>query len=100
MKPVLDRELVGEPSPDDALAITPPGERYYRHPGDALRLVLWGVATVLLLVLVEVAEATTEGITTDFGHAGERVAAAIRELSLALLQVGALVVPAAVIGGS
>jgi undecaprenyl-diphosphatase len=97
VKRTLERELVGEPLPEGALAVTPPGERYYRHPGDVLRLVLWAIATVLLVVLVEVAEATSEGITTDFGNAGNRIAEAIRELALALLQVGAVLVPAGVV---
>ena len=26
--------------------LRPPGDRYYRHPGDAVRLVLWGFTVV------------------------------------------------------
>ena len=29
----------------------PPGERYYRHPGDVIRLVVWGLATIALAVV-------------------------------------------------
>jgi hypothetical protein len=28
--------------------VRPPGERYFRHPGDVLRLLLWGAVTAVL----------------------------------------------------
>jgi uncharacterized protein (TIRG00374 family) len=74
----------------------PPGDRYYRHPGDVVRLVVWGAATALLILWTWLATSTTEGVTTDLGRATGRVPVAVRELLLALAQVGAVVVPAAV----
>ncbi|MDQ1402552.1 MAG: glycosyltransferase 2 family protein [Actinomycetota bacterium] len=78
--------------------LSPPGERYYRHPGDAVRLVLWGAAATALVAAVGVGTATSGGATTDLGRAAARVPAAIRELSLALIQVAAVFVPLAVLG--
>ena len=42
--------------PAAALDERAPGERYYRHPGDVVRLVLWGVATVAVGLLTQFAE--------------------------------------------
>jgi glycosyltransferase 2 family protein len=75
---------------------TRPGERYFRHPGDVVRLVLWGIAAVLLVVLIGFGTDTTDGLTTDLGRVGARVPSAIRELLLALTQVVAVVVPTVV----
>jgi undecaprenyl-diphosphatase len=86
--------LRGRESPLD---VRPPGEPYYRHPGDVLRLVLWGVAAVALALLISVATASTAGVTTDLGRAAEHLAPAIRALALALAQVGAVVVPVTVV---
>jgi uncharacterized protein (TIRG00374 family) len=71
----------------------PPGDRYYRHPGDVVRLVMWGAVTLLLALLVSVATATSDGLTTDLGRAAARMTNPLRELLLALLQVAAVVLP-------
>jgi glycosyltransferase 2 family protein len=82
----------GAPLVDDR----PPGDRYYRHPGDVVRLVVWGAATVVLIVWTWLATSTAAGVTTDLGRATGRVPVAVRELLLALAQVAAVVVPVAV----
>ena len=74
-----------------------PGERYFRHPGDVVRLVLWAIVTFVLALFVSVASDTSDGLTTDLGRAASRLAEAVRELALALAQVGAILVPAAVV---
>src|SRR5213083_1175355 len=83
----------GSPGFDPA----PPGERYYRHPGDAVRLVLWGAATVLLAVVIGFGTHTTDGVTEDFGRVVARAPTSVRELLLALVQVLAIAVPTAVL---
>jgi glycosyltransferase 2 family protein len=85
---------VGEPPDFDTRA---PGERYYRHPGDAVRVVVWGVATVLLVLFVDVAEGTNDGLRGDLGEAAALVPRAVRELALAAAQFAALLVPAVVV---
>jgi undecaprenyl-diphosphatase len=77
----------------------PPGERYYRHPGDVVRLVIWGAASVLVILFIQVATDTSDGVTTDLARAGARLARPIRVLLLALCQVAAIVVPVGVLGG-
>src|SRR5258706_10166667 len=77
----------------------PPGERYYRHPGDVVRLVIWGAAAVLVVLFIQVATDTSDGVTTDLARAGARLARPIRVLLLALCQVAAIVVPVGVAGG-
>ena len=42
--------LSSSPSAIPGVHDRPPGERYYRHPGDLVRLVVWGTATVLLVL--------------------------------------------------
>jgi len=74
----------------------PPGERYYRHPGDVVRLVVWGVATIVVALLVELAEGTNAGIREDLGEAAALIPRAVRELTLAAAQVAALLVPVVV----
>ena len=74
-----------------------PGERYFRHPGDVVRLVLWAIVTFVLALFVSIASDTSDGLTTDLGRAASRLAEAVRELSLALAQVGAILVPLAVV---
>lgn len=76
----------------------PPGERYYRHPGDVVRLVVWGSVTIALLLFVEVASGTSGGVRTDLGALASTVPLAVRQLLVAVTQVGALVVPLAVLG--
>ena len=94
--PVLARPGAAAPEVSAADAL-PPGDRYYRHPGDAVRLVLWGLAAVLLSVVVGIATATTAGVTADLGRVATRIPEAVRQLALALVQVMAVTVPVAVI---
>ena len=83
-------------SPDPLLDLRPPGDRYFRHPGDVVRLVVWGGTTLLLIVWTWLATSTTEGVTADVGRVTERIPDAVRELLLALAQVAAVVVPVVV----
>ncbi len=77
----------------------PAGERYYRHPGDVIRLVLWAAAAILLALLIEVATGTSTGIREDLGGAGASVPRPAREFVLAVVQVCAVLVPLAVVIG-
>ena len=77
----------------------PPGERRFRHPGDVVRLTLWGTATLVLVVLIAVATSTSEGVTTDVGRVVTRLPGSVREFLLGLIQVAALAVPVAVVVG-
>ena len=36
----------------------PAGERYFRHPGDVVRLVVWVLTAIVLTLFVEIATAT------------------------------------------
>jgi glycosyltransferase 2 family protein len=91
----LDRTAAEAPDAAAPLAAAPPGEAYYRHPGDVLRLVLWAVGAVVVALLIQVAQASTAGVTTDLARAAGHVALALRALALALAQVGAVAVPVA-----
>jgi undecaprenyl-diphosphatase len=71
----------------------PPGERYFRHPGDVVRVVVWGAATIVLVLLIELAEGTDDGIRQDLGEAVALIPLAVRELALAAAQIAALLVP-------
>lgn len=70
-----------------------PGERYYRHPGDVVRLVIWGVVAVLLVLFIEVATGTDDGLRSDLGDAAALIPHAVRELALAAAQFAAALVP-------
>ena len=84
---------------DVGLDQLPPGERYYRHPGDVIRLILWAVGAVLLALLIELAPGTSTGMAEDLGGAAGSVPRAAREFLLAVVQVSAVLVPAAVVVG-
>src|SRR5262245_51771843 len=43
------------PARNSALETQAPGERYFRHPGDVIRLVLWAVVTIVLALFVSIA---------------------------------------------
>ena len=77
----------------------PPGERYFRHPGDAVRVAVWGGVAAVLLLIVGLASNTAEGVTTDVGRLADRVALAARQLLFALVQLAAIAVPAVVVLG-
>jgi len=75
----------------------PPGERYYRHPGDVVGLALWTTATVLLVVFIEVATRTSTGLSDDLGRAATSLPRPARQLVLAFLQLAVLAAPLAVV---
>lgn len=79
------------------LDLRPPGEAYFRHPGDAVRLAVWGTAALLLFLFIWRATATSEGVATDLGDAATQVPRSLRGLALTLTQVAALVMPAGVV---
>ncbi len=86
------------PPPSAALTDTrPPGDRYFRHPGDLVRLVVWGIVTAVLAIVISLATSTSDGVTEDLGRAAARVPTSVRELALALAQVGSILVPAVVV---
>ena len=70
-----------------------PGERYYRHPGDVVRVVAWGAATVTLVLLIELAEGTNAGLREDLGEAAGLIPLAVRQLAIAVAQVAAVLSP-------
>jgi len=86
---VVDDVAASQPVFDER----PPGERYFRHPGDIVRLVVWGAATIVLVLLIELAEGTDDGIRQDLGEAVALIPLAVRELALAAAQIAALLVP-------
>src|SRR5436305_14500067 len=89
--PVADAGATpADPSPLD---VQPAGDRYYRHPGDAVRLVLLGLAVALLAGFVWLGTDTAQGLTSDFEGTVSRVPTSIRQLALALAQVGAVAAP-------
>jgi len=98
---VTDTTILPPPPAAPAGAATdqvrPPGERYFRHPGDVVRLVVWGLAALVLGFFIRLAPDTSDGLTSDLGRAASRVPTAVRELALALVQVGAIVVPVTVV---
>ena len=73
----------------------PPGERYFRHPGDVLRLLLWGAVTAVLAIFISVTTSSSKGLTADLGRAAGRVPDSLRELVLAVTQVGTIAVAGA-----
>lgn len=74
-----------------------PGEPYYRHPGDVVRLVLWASVAALLLLFIDVATGTSDGVRADLGSAATSVPVAVRQLLLAGAQIAVLLAPIAVI---
>ncbi|MET0727779.1 MAG: flippase-like domain-containing protein [Acidimicrobiales bacterium] len=77
--------------------LAPPGERYFRHPGDVIRLVLWAATTLAVVLFIGVATGTSDGVTADLGRAARQLPTTFRELLLALVQVVAVVVPVTVV---
>jgi undecaprenyl-diphosphatase len=73
-----------------AFDVRPPGERYFRHPGDVLRLVVWGVTTIAVAVLVGSGTATAQGVSDDVASVFGQIADGARELLLVLVQAFAL----------
>jgi undecaprenyl-diphosphatase len=52
----------------------------------------------LLVLLLRLGKATSEGVTTDLGQAASQIPDPVREFALALVQVGAIVVPVVIVG--
>jgi len=75
----------------------PPGERYFRHPGDAVRVVVWGLAMTALILLIELAEGTNAGLREDLADVVALVPTAVRELVMAAAQVAAVLVPVLIV---
>ena len=75
----------------------PPGERYFRHPGDVLRLVVWGLATIVLLLFVELAEGTNDGLREDGADVVALIPVTVRQLAVTIAQVVAILVPGLVV---
>ncbi len=75
----------------------PPGERYFRQPGDVLRLVVWGIAAAAMWAFVGLATRTRDGLEADLGGAASSLHRAARELLLAAVQAAAIVVPLAIL---
>ena len=71
----------------------PPGERYYRHPGDVLRLVLWGIATLALVVFIELAEGSNDRPARGRGRRGRPVPPCRPAAGFAVAQVVTVLVP-------
>ena len=55
-----------------AFDLAPPGERYFRHPGDVVRLVLWGIAAAVLAIVIALGTHTSDGVTADLGRVAAR----------------------------
>ncbi len=87
----------GAPNVAPELVDRPPGERYYRHPGDVVRLCVWAAATIVLLLFVVVATETSDGLRADLGAAATTMASTLRQFLLAVAQVGAVLVPIGVV---
>jgi undecaprenyl-diphosphatase len=77
--------------------VRPPGERYFRHPGDLLRLLLWGAVAAVLAIFISVTTSSSKGLTADLGRAAGRVPDSLRELVLAVTQVGTIALPGLVV---
>ncbi|MEJ7724603.1 MAG: hypothetical protein WKF64_09880 [Ilumatobacteraceae bacterium] len=60
----------------------PPGERYFRHPGDVVRTALWGAATLALIAFDELATETNAALATDLGRVATAIHRTARELLL------------------
>ena len=91
--------LASEPASSDPprFALARPGERYERHPGDLLRLVLWTAGTVALVALVETADRTAAAVDADLSGWIESIPEVARQLARTLVAVTALAVPLALV---
>ena len=89
---------VTQPSPAPAWDERPPGERYYRHPGDVVRCIGWSGAVLLLALFITVATGTSDGVRADLGGAVTAVPTAARQLLVVIAQIAAVITPIAVVG--
>ena len=92
----VDERSTGHPD-GSVVDDRPPGERYYRHPGDVVRLVVWATASAVLLLFITVATTTSDGVRVDLGGAATSFPDAVRQLLLASVQIAAVVTPIAVL---
>jgi glycosyltransferase 2 family protein len=65
----------------------PPGERYFRHPGDVIHLVVWGLVTFALLVFIELAEGSNAGLRDDLADLVALIPVAVRQLAVTVAQL-------------
>ena len=93
----VDAGIAAVPGRSSEAASRPPGDRYFRHPGDVVRLVLAGSALLLLVLFVELATSTSRGVSADLGRAATAVPDDVRELLLAVTQIVALAFPIVVL---
>jgi uncharacterized protein (TIRG00374 family) len=95
----VDATASRETAPGDPVTFgdAPPGERYFRHPGDVVRLVLWATITALLVLLIEIATHTTGGVAADVGQVAARAPGELRQLLLAVTQIITILVPVAIL---
>ena len=77
----------------------PPGERYFRHPGDVIHLVVWGLVTFALLVFIELAEGTNAGLRDDLADLVALIPVAVRQLAVTVAQLVAILATAFVVVG-
>ncbi len=75
----------------------PPGERYFRHPGDVIHLVVWGLVTFVLLVFIELAEGTNAGLRDDLADVVALIPVALRQLAVTVAQLLAILATAIVV---
>jgi glycosyltransferase 2 family protein len=75
----------------------PPGERYFRHPGDVIHLVVWGVITFVLLMFIELAEGTNAGLRDDVADVVALIPVAVRQLAVTVAQLLAILATAFVV---
>ena len=75
----------------------PPGERYFRHPGDVIHLVVWGLVTFALLVFIELAEGTNAGLRDDLADVVALIPVAVRQLAVTVAQLVAILATAFVV---
>jgi undecaprenyl-diphosphatase len=93
----VDIDIAAAPGRDSEAASRPPGDRYFRHPGDVVRLVLAGSVLVLLVLFVELATSTSRGVSADLARAATAVPDEARELLLAVTQIVAIALPIVVV---
>jgi undecaprenyl-diphosphatase len=75
----------------------PPGERYYRHPGDIIRLVVWGLITLALALFIELAEGSNDGVREDLGDVVALIPVTVRQLAVTIAQAAVILVPALIV---
>ncbi len=80
----------GGPTGEAGFDDRPPGERYYRHPGDVIGLVLWGSITTALALFIELAEGTNDGLREDVADVIALVPVTGRQLAVTIAQVAVI----------